>query len=122
MAAPRTTRQTEGTAGDPAARKEPAAHTEPEHRAEPEKRARGEKKPETARYRVLAPCRLGCFREIGEIVSWPRFAVCPGYLEEAGPEGSASGLPPASTPDPAPGPTPCPAPGPTADDMFGRNR
>lgn len=38
--------------------------------------------PEKIRYRALAPCRVGYFREVGEEFAWPRFAECPEHLEE----------------------------------------
>lgn len=75
---------------------------------------------DAVRYRVLVPCRLGTFREPGEIVSWPRFAQCPRYLKELAPgEETASGAEAHGKQAPGgPGGTAVSVPGPTVADMF----
>ena len=35
-----------------------------------------------ALYRALAPCRIGRYRETGEVFAHPRFTPCPAFLEE----------------------------------------
>ncbi len=61
-----------------------------------------------ASYRALAPCRVGSYREAGEIFAWPRFEVCPAYLEEmkkipAKPARASQAAPGATAPQAVPG-------------------
>lgn len=59
------------------------------------------------KYRVLAPCRIGCFRDEGEVFSYPKIEPCPDYLEEIdiAPGGTPAEKNKKSKPD-APGGTP----------------
>ena len=37
---------------------------------------------EYAVYQALVPCRVGCYREAGDVFTWQRFEVCPPCLNE----------------------------------------
>ena len=77
-------------------------------------------------YRALAACRIGCYREKGEVFLWPRFEPCPGHLELVDAEEPPAEPPANEEPPAAPGPTPDdigvgdadPASGVTSADML----
>ncbi len=67
-------------------------------------------------YRAKVPCRIGHYRDAGEVFSWPRFEECPAHLEEVGAQGA-----PAAEAPPAPPAQAAPAAGvtPPADSAPG---
>lgn len=64
-------------------------------------------------YRTLAPCRVGSYRETGEVFDWPRFETCPSYLVEVKQKKKTA----AETPKKA-----APAPGVTAAEVLAAAR
>lgn len=66
-----------------------------------------------ALYRALVPCRVGSYREAGEVFSFDRFAECPRHLEEVT-DLSAAETMQTRAEDAAPE-----VPGPTPAEMFG---